>query len=149
MALARTAGRHSAQNLRTLIGGSTMSDLNRDVASMGYGARRDDTAVIDAGLRTYMLRVYNYMTLGLVITGFAALGMYLASVTGDPAGAAHIVRGGAELPAGIAGGMYLTPIGYAVYASPFKWVIMLAPLALVFGLSFGAERLRPATAQLL
>ena len=53
------------------------------------------------------------------------------------------------MPARIAGGMYLTPIGYAVYASPFKWVIMLAPLALVFGLSFGAERLRPATAQLL
>ena len=31
----------------------------------------------------------------------------------------------------IAGGMYLTPVGYAVYASPLKWVIMLAPLALV------------------
>jgi hypothetical protein len=45
--------------------------------------------------------------------------------------------------------MYLTPVGYAVYASPLKWVIMLAPLALVFGLSFGADRLRPATAQLL
>ena len=126
-----------------------MSDFNRDMASVSYGAGRADTAVIDAGLRTYMLRVYNYMTLGLVITGFAALGMYLLSVTGDPAGAAHIVRGGAELPARIAGGVYLTPIGYAVYASPLKWVIMLAPLALVFGLSFGAERLRPSTAQLL
>jgi FtsH-binding integral membrane protein len=89
------------------------------------------------------------MTLGLVITGFAALGMYLASVTDDPASAAHVVRGGVQLPARIAGGMYLTPIGYAVYASPFKWVIMLAPLALVFGLSFGAERLRPTTAQIL
>jgi len=120
------------------------------MASASYGgAGRADTAVIDAGLRTYMLRVYNYMTLGLVITGFAALGMYLASVTGDPASAAQIVRGGAQLPARIAGGMYLTPIGYAVYASPFKWVIMLAPLALVFGLSFGAERLRPTTAQFL
>jgi hypothetical protein len=45
--------------------------------------------------------------------------------------------------------MYLTPVGYAVYASPLKWVFMLAPLALVFGLSFGIERLRPATAQFL
>ena len=127
-----------------------MSDFDRNIAGVRYGGvSRVDTAVIDAGLRTYMLRVYNYMTLGLVITGFAALGMYLASVTGDPASAAQIVRGGVQLPARIAGGMYLTPIGYAVYASPFKWVIMLAPLALVFGLSFGAERLRPATAQFL
>ena len=98
-----------------------MSDWNRDMASVSYGrASRADIAVIDAGLRTYMLRVYNYMTLGLVITGFAALGIYLASVTGDPASAAHVVRGGVQLPARIAGGMYLTPIGYAVYASPFN-----------------------------
>jgi FtsH-binding integral membrane protein len=127
-----------------------MSDFDRDMAGVRYGGvSRAETAVIDAGLRAYMLRVYNYMTLGLVITGFAALGIYLASVTGDAASAARVVNGGLEVPARIAGGMYLTPIGYAVYASPFKWVIVLAPLALVFGLSFGAERLRPATAQFL
>jgi FtsH-binding integral membrane protein len=43
--------------------------------------------------------------------------------------------------------MYLTQIGYYVYVSPIKWVIMLAPLAMVFVLSFGVERMRPAAAQ--
>jgi hypothetical protein len=127
-----------------------MSDFDRNIAGVRYGGvSRVDTAVIDAGLRAYMLRVYNYMTLGLVITGFAAWGIYLASVTGDATSAAQIVRGGLEVPARIAGGMYLTPIGYAVYASPFKWVIILAPPALVFGLSFGSERLSPTVGQLL
>jgi uncharacterized protein len=45
--------------------------------------------------------------------------------------------------------MYLTSIGYTMFVSPVKWIVILAPLALVFGLSFGIERLRPATAQLL
>ncbi|MGZ8396082.1 MAG: Bax inhibitor-1/YccA family protein [Rhodoplanes sp.] len=127
-----------------------MSDFDRNMAGVSYGGvSRAETAVIDAGLRQYMLRVYNYMTLGLVITGIAAFGIYLVSVTGDAASAARVARDGLEVPARIAGGMYLTPVGYAVYASPLKWVIMLAPLALVFGLSFGADRLRPATAQLL
>jgi uncharacterized protein len=52
-------------------------------------------------------------------------------------------------PARIAGNLYLTPLGYALFASPLKWGIILAPLALVFGLSFGIERLRPAIAQAL
>ena len=60
-----------------------------------------------------------------------------------------MVRGGAEIPARLAGNVYLTPLGYAVFVSPLKWVVILAPLGLVFGLSFGIERLRPAVAQLL
>src|SRR3974377_1290311 len=93
--------------------GSTIGSL-RGAGGPVSGA---EAAAIDAGLRAYMLRVYNYMTLGLVITGFAAWGIYLASVTGNATSAAQIVRGGLEVPARIAGGMYLTPIGYAVYAS--------------------------------
>ncbi len=96
-----------------------------------------------------MLRVYNYMILGLAITGIAALGIYMVSVTDDLTAAAKVVRGGAEIPARLAGNVYLTPLGYAVFVSPLKWVVILAPLALVFGLSFGIERLRPAVAQLL
>ena len=51
-----------------------------------------------------MLRVYNYMVLGLAITGLAALGIYMLSVTGDMAAAAKIAaqrRGnsGARSPA--------------------------------------------------
>jgi FtsH-binding integral membrane protein len=43
----------------------------------------------------------------------------------------------------------MTAVGYYVFVSPLKWVIMLSPLALVFVLSFGLQRLRPATGQLL
>jgi hypothetical protein len=94
-----------------------------------------------------MLRIYNYMAIGLAVTGLAALGIYMLSVTGEMASAAKVMRNGAEIPARIAGSMYLTQIGYYVYVSPIKWVIMLAPLAMVFVLSFGVERMRPAAAQ--
>ena len=43
----------------------------------------------------------------------------------------------------------LTALGNALFVSPLKWVVILAPLALVFVLSFGIERMRPATAQML
>lgn len=127
-----------------------MSDFDRDIAGAGFGSvSRADAAAIDAGLRAYMVRVYNYMMLGLAITGIAALGIFLLSVTSDPGGAARIARGGTEVAVRIPGGMYLTSIGHAVFFSPLRWIVMLSPLALVFALGFGVERLRPATAQLL
>ena len=56
-----------------------MSDLDRNYASpFGRAATRADAATVDAGLRAYMLRIYNYMVIGLAITGFAALGVYMA-----------------------------------------------------------------------
>jgi FtsH-binding integral membrane protein len=125
--------------------GSTIGSL-RGAGGPVSGA---EAAAIDAGLRGYMLRIYNYMALGLVITAIAAFGIYALSVTDDVTVAARIVRGGAEAPARLAGDLYLTQLGYAVFVSPLKWVVILAPLALVFGLSFGIERLRPATAQVL
>jgi len=127
-----------------------MSNFDRNYGDAQYGTiARAETAVIDAGLRAYMLRVYNYMVLGLAITGFAALAIYMLSVTGDAAAAAKVLRGGAEIPARIAANTYLTPIGYLVFVSPLKWAIILAPLAFIFVLSFGVERMRPATAQIL
>jgi FtsH-binding integral membrane protein len=127
-----------------------MSDLNRDAMATRYGRTTDASAVaVDAGLRAYMLHIYNYMVLGLAITGFAALGIYMLSMTGDAASAAKVLRNGAEVPVQLRGGMFLTPLGYALFASPLKWAVILAPLAMVFVLSFGIERLRPATAQLL
>ncbi|MET0446455.1 MAG: BAX inhibitor (BI)-1/YccA family protein, partial [Pseudorhodoplanes sp.] len=57
-----------------------MSDLNRNYASPFGQAGARDTAAVDAGLRSYMLRIYNYMTIGLAITGFAAMGVYMAAV---------------------------------------------------------------------
>ncbi|HKU95483.1 MAG TPA: Bax inhibitor-1 family protein, partial [Vineibacter sp.] len=116
-----------------------MSDLDRNYSSpFGRAAGRVDTAVVDAGLRAYMLRIYNYMSIGLAITGLAALGVYMGAVTTDQAGAAARF-----------GNAYLTPFGYAMFVSPLKWLFILAPLVMVFVISAGINRLRPATAQLL
>jgi FtsH-binding integral membrane protein len=116
-----------------------MSDLDRNYASpFGRAATRADAATVDAGLRAYMLRIYNYMVIGLAITGFAALGVYMGAVTDTAAGAA-----------GRIGNTYLTSFGVAMFASPLKWLFILAPLAMVFVISFGIQRLKPATAQLL
>jgi FtsH-binding integral membrane protein len=127
-----------------------MSDFDRNVAAAEYGRplTRAEAAVVDAGLRAYMLRIYNYMVLGLAITGFAALGAYMMSVTGDAASAGRVVQRGSEVAAQIRPGVFLTPIGVMLFASPLKWVIVLAPLALVFFLSFRVHTMRPATAQI-
>src|ERR1700743_162829 len=116
-----------------------MSDLDRNHTSpFGGAAGRADAAVVDAGLRAYMLRIYNYMTIGLAITGLAALGVYMAAVTSDPsAGAGRI---GSSSPA---------PFGYATVGSPLKGVCTLGPLAMFFAILFGINRLKPATAQML
>lgn len=82
-------------------------------------------AVVDEGLRAYMLKVYNLMGLGLAITGVVA---FFAS------------------QAAISGGQ-LTAFGQAIYASPLKWVVMLAPLGLVFFLSFRINSMSVAAAQ--
>jgi hypothetical protein len=116
-----------------------MSDLDRNYNSpFGRAAGRADAATVDAGLRTYMLHIYNYMSIGLAITGLAALGVYMAAVTADPSGASAKI-----------GSAYLTPFGYTMFVSPLKWVFMLAPLAMVFVISAGINRLKPATAQML
>ena len=47
-----------------------MSDFDRNYAARGFGAER--AAAIDAGLRAYMLRVYNYMAAGVALTGVVA-----------------------------------------------------------------------------
>jgi FtsH-binding integral membrane protein len=116
-----------------------MSDFDRNAATAHFGRplTRAETAVVDEGLRAYMLRIYNYMVLGLAITGFAALGVYMLSVTNDPALAVLKVRS-----------IMLTNVGYALFVSPLKWAVILAPLALVFFLSFRIQNMRPATAQI-
>src|SRR5260370_18560496 len=95
---------------RTNNGNSTMSDLDRNYASpFGRAAGRVDAAAVDAGLRAYMLRIYNYMSIRLAITGLAALGGYMAAVTAHPAGDAVRV-----------GKIYLTPVCYAMVVSPLN-----------------------------
>jgi len=123
------------------MGVSTMSDYDRNIATAPFGqtAGRASSVAVDEGLRAYMLRIYNYMVLGLAITGAAALGTYMLSVTTDPTLAALKLRDG----------LMLTALGKALFVGQLKWVVILAPLALVFVLSFGIERMRPATAQVV
>ncbi len=49
-----------------------MSDFDRNyaAATRGVGA---DRAAIDQGLRAYMIRVYNYMAMGVALTGVVVL----------------------------------------------------------------------------
>jgi len=88
-------------------------------------------AIIDQGLRAYMLKVYNYMGSGVLLTGVIALIFFkMAVVTSD----------GGEI-------IGLTNFGNSIYNSGLKWVIMLAPLAVVFYMSFGIAKMSAAKAQ--
>jgi FtsH-binding integral membrane protein len=78
-----------------------------------------------------MIRVYNLMALGLAITGFAALGTMMLATTNDPLG----------------NGKMLTSVGTALYGSPLKWVVMLAPLGMVFFLSARIQKMSVSGAQ--
>jgi hypothetical protein len=131
-----------------------MADFNRNVTGFGAMMSPAETAVIDAGLRAYMVRVYAFMGGGLVLGGLAALALSAVSVTDDVAQAAYVMRAGRVIPvpAGLhvqGSDILLTELGHAMLVSPLKWAIIFAPLALVIGLSFGAARLRPVTAQVL
>ena len=104
-------------------------------------------AAIDEGLRTYMLRVYNYMAAGVALTGIVALLLFSFATTTDLSLAAKAASGA---PVAVAKGkMFLTPLGYALWATPLKWVIMFAPLALCLLIGFGANRFSAGTTQLL
>ncbi len=85
-----------------------------------------DQAAIDQGLRSYMLGVYNYMTTALAVTGLAAYGT-------------KMLTGGGDTP--------FTSFGIALYTSPLQWVVMLAPLAMVFWLSARIHAMSVAKAQ--
>jgi uncharacterized protein len=105
-----------------------------------YGATvaQGDQAVLDQGLRSYMLGIYNHMVVGLAITALIAIGVSLMAVTGTAAGAAKSATGAAL---SIGAGKFLTPFGYLLYATPLKWVVMLAPLAFIFVLSWRFDRM--------
>ncbi|MGV1986563.1 Bax inhibitor-1/YccA family protein [Agrobacterium sp. 22-221-1] len=113
-----------------------MADFNNYQNRMAQN-RAQTGAMIDEGLRAYMLKVYNLMALALVITGVAAFGFAMLATTSDPAAAV------ATLP----NGKMLTSLGALVYASPLRWVVMLAPLGLVFFLSFRIQNMSVSAAQ--
>jgi FtsH-binding integral membrane protein len=112
-----------------------MAELRNYQTRVAAGARTD--AAIDEGLRAYMLRVYNLMGVAMVITGLAALGTVMLATTTDPAAAV----------ATLGNGKMLTNLGVALYGSPLRWIVMLAPLGMVFFLSFRVQSMSIATAQ--
>jgi FtsH-binding integral membrane protein len=83
--------------------------------TVGYGRE----AAFDAGLRSYMLSVYNYMGSAVLLTGIVAL---LFAQSG---------------------------LAVQVLNTPLRWVLMLAPLGFVMALSFGIQRMQTSTAQAL
>jgi FtsH-binding integral membrane protein len=106
-----------------------MSDFDRNsAAARGFGA--DRAVAIDAGLRAHMIRVYNYMTGGVALTGVLAWVTYQMAVVTDASGA-------------IVG---LTQFGQAIYSGPMMIVLLLGTLGLVFFISFRINRLQASTA---
>jgi hypothetical protein len=105
----------------------SMSDFDRNVAARSFGT---SAAAIDAGLRAYMLRVYNYMAAGVALTGVVAWFTYNAAVVTDATGR-------------ITG---LTSFGQAIFGGPLTIVLFLGTLGIVFFLSFRVNRLQPSTA---
>lgn len=104
-----------------------MNDFSRTYA----GAPSMDTSV-DAGLRSYMLGIYNLMMLGLLVTAGAAVM------------AANLFFVG--LGSGTIG---VTELGATIFNTPLRWVVMLAPLAMVMMISFGANKMSSGMARVL
>ena len=101
-----------------------MSDYN-SIRTAGTATR---SAALDEGLRAYMNKVYGLMAVGLTVT----------------AGAAWAISGLAVNPDGT-----LTGLGAAIYTSPLRWVIMFAPLLMVFGFGAALNRLSVQAATLV
>jgi FtsH-binding integral membrane protein len=96
-----------------------MSDFDRNASlPWGSGVARAGAAEYDKGLRSYMLGIYNLMTLALGVSALVAVGIFMMGKT--------------------------SPVVQALYMSPLKWVIMLAPLGFVFFMSFRFERMSSA-----
>jgi FtsH-binding integral membrane protein len=87
---------------------------------------RAEAAPIDAGLRQYMLRVYNYMASGLFLSGLVAL---LTANTGLRDVFFRVTETGKT--------------GYTAVG----WVAILAPIGLILAMSFGAQRMKTTTLQ--
>ncbi|MDQ2094990.1 Bax inhibitor-1/YccA family protein [Rhodalgimonas zhirmunskyi] len=109
---------------------------NYNAIPRGVGQSR--TAEIDAGLRAHMNKVYGTMSIGMLLTALAAWAISGLATTTDPAAAV------AQMP----NGKLLTSFGQVIYGSPLQWVILLAPLAMVFLFGAAINRLSAAGAQL-
>jgi FtsH-binding integral membrane protein len=105
-----------------------MANWSDPRAGAAYATADTRSAAYDAGLRAYMLSVYNYMLSGVLLTGIIAM------VVGNTSLIELIVQSTAR------GGYAPTMLG---------WIVMLSPLAIVFAMSFGQERMSEGTLKIL
>lgn len=82
------------------------------------------TAEYDEGLRAYMLKVYNYMASGVLLTGIVAMLF------------GNMLMGNIELQ-------------QTIYGTPLRWVLALAPLAFIMVMSFGVHKMSSGTLQMI
>jgi len=100
-----------------------------------YGASTDAQAQeFDAGLRAYMLKVYNYMASGVLLTGIVALALY-------------------QSPAIVQIFYNVVQVGDGQYAivgrTGLGWIAAISPLAFILVLSFGAHKLSSGAMQII
>ena len=100
-------------------------------SNQGSFAKTSDASIIDQGLRAYMLKVYNYMTTALLLTGFIAYFFGKASIITNETG---------QLIA-------FTNLGMTLFGSPLAYVVMFAPLIMVFYFSFKINKMSLSKAQ--
>ena len=98
-----------------------MQDYN-SIRTAGTATR---SAAVDEGLRAYMNKVYSLMAVAMLVTAGAAWGIAGLAMNADGT---------------------LTQLGAAIYTSPLKWVIMFAPLLVVFGFGAALNRLSVSAA---
>ncbi len=98
-------------------------DPQQQQATHGIGIAGANAGAVafDAGLRSYMLKVYNYMSSGVLLTGIVAMLFAQTAMAQD-----MMMNGGL-----------------------MRWVIMLSPMAVVLAMSFGANRMSTVTLQAL
>ena len=109
-----------------------MSDFDRNYAAAKRGVGADRAVAIDQGLRAYMISVYNYMAIGVALTGVAAWLAYQMA-GGDAINLRNL--------AGTA-----TPFGQMLYSTVGMIVMLVGTFGLVMLISFMIDRLSPALA---
>jgi FtsH-binding integral membrane protein len=90
------------------------------------------TSTVDAGLRDYMLRVYNFMAGGLGVTGLISYMLFSYTAVYDYSGNLNVMA---------------TMAGSAIYQSPIIFLLMFAPLGVVLYMSFGIRNMSASRAQ--
>ncbi len=102
-------------------------ETDRGAYSRPYSVGQAGAAEIDAGLRRYMLQVYNYMASGLFLSGLVA--MLVANT-----GARSLF-------------FQATERGYG--PTGLGWLSILAPIGIILAMSFGASRMKASTLKVL